>query len=64
MELKRDIIIVGSGAGGATLARELTQAGRRVTIIEKGAFYKSLEKKFLPSFFMQDMACGIDLQKV
>lgn len=50
MELKRDIIIVGSGAGGATLARELTQAGRRVTIIEKGAFYKSLGKE-IPAFF-------------
>ncbi|NYB52349.1 MAG: GMC family oxidoreductase [Methanobacteriaceae archaeon] len=32
----RNIIIVGSGAGGATIARELTISGFKVTILEKG----------------------------
>lgn len=34
------IIVVGSGAGGATVARELSKKGYEVTIIEKGPFTK------------------------
>jgi len=36
MSRKFDYIIVGSGAGGATLARELCRKGRDVLIIEQG----------------------------
>ena len=32
-----EIIIVGSGAGGATLAKELSEQKRRVIVVEKGA---------------------------
>lgn len=35
-----DAIIIGSGAGGATLALRLVQAGRRVLVVEKGDWYK------------------------
>jgi choline dehydrogenase-like flavoprotein len=31
-----DVIIIGSGAGGAAAAHQLTQAGRRVLLLEKG----------------------------
>jgi choline dehydrogenase-like flavoprotein len=31
-----DVAIVGSGPGGATLARELARAGRRVIVLERG----------------------------
>src|SRR5262245_1944013 len=31
-----DVIVVGSGACGATLARELARAGRKVLILERG----------------------------
>ena len=34
----KDVIIVGSGAGGATVARELSIKGLNVTLIEKGPF--------------------------
>jgi len=35
-----EFLIIGSGAGGATIAKELAESGRKVTIIEKGGFYK------------------------
>ena len=31
-----DVIVVGSGPGGATVARELSKAGKQVTIFERG----------------------------
>jgi choline dehydrogenase-like flavoprotein len=36
MPEKCEFIIVGSGAGGATLAKELSQKGKQVLVIEKG----------------------------
>jgi choline dehydrogenase-like flavoprotein len=34
--LSAEIIIVGSGPGGATLARELSEAGKKVLLLERG----------------------------
>ena len=34
----KNVIVVGSGAGGATVARELSIKGKNVTLIEKGPF--------------------------
>ncbi len=39
LRMEADIIIVGSGVGGATLAKELAKRGRKVLIIEKGRFF-------------------------
>jgi choline dehydrogenase-like flavoprotein len=33
-----DIIIVGSGAGGATLAYQLADSGKQILVIERGDF--------------------------
>lgn len=41
-----DAIVVGSGAGGGTAARVLTQRGMRVLILEKGSWHHSDD--FLP----------------
>ena len=38
MRCTADILIVGTGAGGATLARELARRGQKVTVVERGFF--------------------------
>ncbi len=37
----KKIVVVGSGAGGATVARELSKKGLTVTLIEKGPYTKT-----------------------
>ncbi len=39
MVLDADVVIVGSGAGGATLAAELAEAGLDVVVIEEGRYW-------------------------
>ena len=42
-QLKRldaDVVIVGSGPGGATVAKELSQRGKKVILLEKGGYHK------------------------
>jgi choline dehydrogenase-like flavoprotein len=38
MTAKHDVIVIGSGAGGGSVAYKLANAGKRVLLIEKGAF--------------------------
>jgi choline dehydrogenase-like flavoprotein len=33
-----DVVIIGSGAGGGTLAHALATAGKRILILERGGF--------------------------
>src|SRR6185436_3111426 len=39
--VETDVCVVGSGAGGAVAAKELAEKGRRVVLIEEGAYYTS-----------------------
>ena len=41
IKLSADVIVVGSGPGGATVARELTQKGKTVLILERGYDHRS-----------------------
>lgn len=34
-----DVIIIGSGAGGAVLSKELSEGGMKVALVEEGAYY-------------------------
>jgi choline dehydrogenase-like flavoprotein len=43
MSLKADVVIVGSGAGGAVVARELARDGRSVVVLEEGGHYTPAE---------------------
>ena len=38
--LQTDVVVVGSGPGGATVARELAKRGRNVIILERGKHHK------------------------
>ena len=38
MSNKYDLIIIGTGAGGATLAHELARTGKRILMIERGDY--------------------------
>ncbi len=43
LDLKADVVVVGSGAGGAVVARELARAGRSVIVVEEGDWVKPAE---------------------
>lgn len=42
-----DVCVIGSGAGGAAVARELAELGKRVVVLEEGAYFR-------PHQFVQD----------
>lgn len=51
--IKADYVIVGSGPGGASIARELSALGKDVVIVEKGMRHK-ISKSKLRSYRMYD----------
>lgn len=40
-QIDADVVIVGSGAGGATMAAELAEAGFEVVVLEEGSYYQT-----------------------
>jgi choline dehydrogenase-like flavoprotein len=43
LRLRADVVVVGSGAGGAVVASGLARAGRSVVVIEEGPFVEPAE---------------------
>lgn len=50
-----DIIIIGSGAGGGTIARELAPTGRRILIVERGDFIPQEDQNWNPAAVWKDL---------
>lgn len=47
------VVVVGSGPGGATVARELSKRGKKVVICEAGRYVSSLGKLYSPGLLMK-----------
>ena len=41
--LEADVVVVGSGAGGAVVAAKLAEAGRRVVVVEAGGYFNEAD---------------------
>lgn len=44
-----DVLVIGSGVGGASVAMRLAEAGKRVVILERGGYYSGLLDPFEPT---------------
>ncbi len=44
-----DIVIIGSGAGGGTMARELAGTGAKILIVERGDFIPQEDHNWNPA---------------
>lgn len=57
LNLRADVIVIGSGAGGAVIAKELTQAGKDVLILEEGRYVRpQVYSQWRPSMTLRRIA--------
>jgi choline dehydrogenase-like flavoprotein len=65
-----DVCIIGSGAGGAVMAKELAEAGARVVVLEEGGYYTrkdfgiSIKDAFLRFYRNQGMDTAFGIPSV
>lgn len=56
LALRADVVVIGSGASGAVVARELSQAGLEVVVLEEGGYHTPQEyARFRPTETMRHM---------
>ena len=55
--IETEVVIVGSGPGGASTARELSRRGKKVVICESGKYHR----RFGNTLIMLDMMEGMGL---
>ena len=56
-----DVIVVGSGPGGATVAREMSRKGKKVLLIERGGRWDWLGNTLTVAMTLQN--CGLTISK-
>ena len=62
IQLDADVVVIGSGCGGATVAMLAARAGRSVIILEQGGLYsrEDLDQRELHSLAKIDGARGLE----
>jgi choline dehydrogenase-like flavoprotein len=50
-----DIVIIGSGAGGGTMARELAPTGAKILVVERGGFIPQEDHNWLPAAVWKEL---------
>ena len=50
-----DLVIVGTGAGGGTIARALSETGRRILVVERGDFVPVEDQNWSPDAVWKDL---------
>src|SRR5262245_50180632 len=50
-----DVVIIGSGAGGATMARALSETPARVLVVERGGFVPQEQENWSPEAVWRDL---------
>ena len=53
MDRHYDLIIIGTGAGGGTIAHELAPTGKKILILERGDFLPRERKTGVPKKFIK-----------
>jgi choline dehydrogenase-like flavoprotein len=62
-KIKGDVVVVGTGPGGATVARDLTLQGKKVIILERGGDNKPTGRPFVVIPFTGGIGKGIMFTK-
>ena len=55
-----DIVIIGTGAGGGTVAHALARSGARILLVERGTFVPQEEENWSPSAVWRDLRYRTD----
>ena len=55
MNTSFDLVIIGSGAGGGTIARELASTGAKILIVERGDFIPQEDQNWNPTAVWKDL---------
>lgn len=69
LDLRAEVCVIGSGAGGSVVAKELAAAGRDVVVLEKGGYhtkedFSQREEKMMPLLFEEMGQRATDDQSV
>ena len=60
MNTRYDLVIIGSGAGGGTMAHALAKSGRRILVLERGDFVPREQENWSPEAVWKDLRYRAD----